>query len=47
MARSSDEPFTLYGLIAKTIETDAERTYVTFRLDPRARFSDGDPDHLG
>ncbi len=41
MARSSDEPFSLYGLIAQSIETDAERSYATFRLDPRARFSDG------
>ncbi len=43
MMRSMDEPFTLYGLIAQTIETDAERAHVTFRLDPRARFSDGTP----
>ena len=43
MARSLDEPFTLYGLIAKRIETDPDRTHVTFRLDPRAHFSDGTP----
>ncbi|MDB5594734.1 MAG: extracellular solute-binding protein family 5 [Hyphomicrobiales bacterium] len=43
MTRSLDEPFTLYGLIAQTIETDAAREHVTFRLDPRARFSDGTP----
>lgn len=43
MARSRDEPFTLYGSIAKTIETDPDRTYAIFRLDPRARFSDGTP----
>jgi peptide/nickel transport system substrate-binding protein len=41
MARSQDEPFTLYGQIAKAIETDAERSYAVFHLDPRARFSDG------
>jgi peptide/nickel transport system substrate-binding protein len=41
MTRNYDEPFTLYGLIAKSVETDAERTYVTFTLDPAARFSDG------
>lgn len=41
MARSADEPFTLYGQIAQTIETDADRSYAIFRLDPRARFSDG------
>lgn len=41
MTRSRDEPFTLYGLIARTIEIDSARTWVTFRLDQRARFSDG------
>jgi peptide/nickel transport system substrate-binding protein len=43
MARGNDEAFTLYGLLAKSVETDDERTYVTFHLDPRARFSDGTP----
>jgi peptide/nickel transport system substrate-binding protein len=43
MARAENEPFTLYGLIAKTVETDDARDFVTFHLDPRARFSDGTP----
>ena len=43
MMRSLDEPFTLYGLVAKTIETDEARDHVTFRLDPRGHFSDGTP----
>jgi peptide/nickel transport system substrate-binding protein len=43
MARGYDEPFTLYGLLARTVETDAERSYVTFTLDPAAKFSDGKP----
>ena len=43
MARGNDEAFTLYGLLAKTVETDDARSYVTFRLDPKARFSDGQP----
>jgi peptide/nickel transport system substrate-binding protein len=43
MARSRDEPFTLYGLIARSVETDAARDFVTFRLDPAAHFSDGAP----
>src|SRR6476659_4652748 len=43
MARGNDEAFTLYGLLARSVETDDARTYVTFRLDPRARFSDGRP----
>jgi len=41
MARGNDEAFTLYGLLAKSVETDDTRSYVTFRLDPKARFSDG------
>ena len=43
LARGQDEPFTLYGLLAKSVETDDERSYVTFHIDPRARFSDGKP----
>jgi peptide/nickel transport system substrate-binding protein len=43
MARGNDEAFTLYGLIAKSLETDDSRSYVTFHLDPMARFSDGQP----
>jgi peptide/nickel transport system substrate-binding protein len=43
LARGSDEPFTLYGLLAKTVETDDARSSVTFRLNPEARFSDGHP----
>jgi peptide/nickel transport system substrate-binding protein len=41
MARGYDEPFTLYGLLARTVDTDDARSYVTFSLDPAARFSDG------
>jgi peptide/nickel transport system substrate-binding protein len=43
MARGNDEAFTLYGLLAKSVETDDTRSYVTFHLDPKARFSDGQP----
>ncbi|WP_167406598.1 extracellular solute-binding protein [Bradyrhizobium forestalis] len=43
LARGQDEPFTLYGLLARTVETNDERSFVTFRLDSRARFSDGRP----
>jgi peptide/nickel transport system substrate-binding protein len=43
MGRSLDEPFTLYGLVARAVETDPQRSYVTFHLDPAARFSDGQP----
>lgn len=43
MVRSRDEPFTLYGLIAKTVELNDERTEIIFHLDPLAKFSDGTP----
>jgi peptide/nickel transport system substrate-binding protein len=43
LARGYDEPFTLYALLANSVETDAARTYVTFTIDPAARFSDGKP----
>jgi peptide/nickel transport system substrate-binding protein len=43
MARGNDEAFTLYGLLAKSVEIDDARGYVIFHLDPLARFSDGKP----
>lgn len=43
MGRSLDEPFTLYGLLAESVETDPDRTWVEFTLNPDARFSDGSP----
>lgn len=41
MGRSYDEPFSLYGLIAQTIEVPDDRSWVEFTLRPEARFSDG------
>lgn len=43
MGRNLDEPFSLYGLLAESIETDPNRTWVEFTLRPEARFSDGSP----
>jgi len=43
LSRGYDEPFTLYGLLADGVETDAARSYVTFHIDARARFADGTP----
>lgn len=43
MGRSYDEPFSLYGLLAESVETDAARSYVAFTLREGARFSDGSP----
>lgn len=43
MGRSYDEPFTLYGLLAESVDTDEARTYVEFVLRAGAKFSDGAP----
>lgn len=43
MARADDEAFTLYGLIAETVEVPPDRRSITFHLRPEARFSDGHP----
>ncbi len=43
MQRSRDEPFTLYGLLAETVEWDEERSFIQFNLNPRAKWSDGQP----
>ena len=43
LARAYDEPFSLYGLIAESVETPADRSFVEFTLNPAAKFSDGTP----
>jgi peptide/nickel transport system substrate-binding protein len=43
MGRSLDEPFSLYGVLAESIEAGPDREWVEFTLRPEARFSDGSP----
>lgn len=43
MGRSQDEPFTLYGLLAESLEVPESRAWVEFTLRPEAAFSDGTP----
>ncbi|MAY60742.1 MAG: ABC transporter substrate-binding protein [Rhizobiales bacterium] len=43
MMRSQGEPFTLYGLLAKSVEWDDDRTFIQFNINPDARWSDGEP----
>ena len=43
LGRSYDEPFTLYGLLAESVETGPDREWVQFTLRPNATFSDGTP----
>ncbi len=40
---SADEPFSSYGLIAESIETPPDRSYVIFNIRKEARFQDGEP----
>ncbi len=43
MTRAQDEPFSLYGLLARRVETAPDRSWVEFRLRAEARFADGRP----
>ncbi|MGP6088426.1 extracellular solute-binding protein [Antarctobacter jejuensis] len=43
MGRSYDEPFSLYGLLAESIEVGPNREWVEFTLRTEAKFSDGSP----
>ena len=43
LGRSWDESFTLYGLLAESVETPKDRSWVEFHLRPEAAFSDGSP----
>ncbi len=40
---SADEPFTRYGLLAKSMEMPADRSWIIFNLRPQARWHDGKP----
>ncbi|MCU1719695.1 extracellular solute-binding protein [Pseudomonas sp. 5P_5.1_Bac1] len=41
--RSQDEPYTVYGLVARRMERAADGLSLRFYLDPKARFADGKP----
>lgn len=43
MVSSADEPFTMYGLLAESIELPDDRSWVIFNLHPDARWHDGTP----
>ncbi len=43
MARVWDEPFTMYPMIAQSVEVPDDRSAITFHLNPKARFHDGSP----
>lgn len=43
MQNAWDEPFSLYGIIAESIELPEDRSYVAFKLRPEAKWHDGKP----
>ncbi len=43
LVSSSDEAFSLYGLIAESMEVPEDRSWIIFNLRPQARWHDGEP----
>lgn len=43
MKRSSDEAFTLYGLLAEKVLVAPDRSWIVFYMNPKAKWSDGRP----
>lgn len=41
LARSPDEPFTLYAWIAESIEVAPDRSWIIFHVNPKAKWADG------
>ncbi|MEM9684863.1 MAG: extracellular solute-binding protein, partial [Pseudomonadota bacterium] len=41
MAQADDEPFSMYCLLCETVEMPKDRSWVTFYLNPNARWHDG------
>ena len=43
LKRSPDEPFSLYGLVAESLEIAPDRSWIVFNINPKARWQDGTP----
>lgn len=43
MEQSYDEPFSMYGLLAETVERADDNSGITFNLRPQAKWQDGKP----
>jgi len=43
MIRSKDEPFSIYGHLAESVELAPDRSWIIFNLRPEARWADGHP----
>lgn len=42
MTQSGDEAFSVYGLVAQSVEYPLDRSWVIFNINPKARFHDGE-----
>ena len=43
MTQSYDEAFSMYGLLAQSVELAEDRSFITFNLNPKAVWDDGQP----
>ncbi len=43
MKRNTEEPFTLYGLVAESLEVAPDRSWIIFHINPKAKWQDGVP----
>ncbi|MBL0942250.1 MAG: ABC transporter substrate-binding protein [Alphaproteobacteria bacterium] len=43
MIRAKDEPFSIYGHLAESVEVATDRSWIIFNLRPEARWADGQP----
>lgn len=43
MEKAQDEPFTMYGALAESIETPEDRSWATFTIRPEAKWHDNEP----
>jgi len=43
LMRSRDEPFAMYGLLAEAVIIPDDRSFIEFKINPKATFSDGHP----
>ena len=41
LVRAADEPFSMYGLVAESVEVAADNSWILFNVNPRAKFHDG------
>lgn len=43
LKRSPDEPFSLYGWVAESLEVAPDRSWIVFNINPKAKWQDGTP----